>query len=151
MLRKIENSSDFLGNEKKSKKDSFIYENFLVKTENDFFYFVSNKNKAIRKYYFDFAKGNEIGKKESSKNIVSNKISVGTFSNYGNYKNSIKDVIYYQGKLYVLDAPYKRILVFSNDKFRDFPFDVVRNHCGVFAKLLFWEKHKEFRFLNHEE
>lgn len=117
MLRKIENSNDFLGNEKKSKKDSFIYENFLVKTDNDFFYYVSNKNKAIRKYYFDFTKGNEIGKKESSKNIVSKKISEGTFSNYENYKNSIKDAVYYQGKLYVLDIPYKRILVFSNEKF----------------------------------
>ncbi|MBN1467354.1 MAG: hypothetical protein JW924_01420 [Fusobacteriaceae bacterium] len=117
MLRKIENSNDFLGNEKKSKKDSFIYENFLVKTDNDFFYYVSNNNKIIRKYYFDFTKGNEIGKKESSKNIISNKISVGTFSNYGNYKNSIKDAVYYQGKLYVLDIPYKRILVFSNEKF----------------------------------
>lgn len=125
VVHKLENSINVMAYEpyyykKKGKKgiiDNNLYNNKLViEKSTGYIYITDNQNKKINCLNAKFEKVTTFGKKESVINTFSNKKSTDTFSANDFDKNSITDITI-NGNIYVLDAPYKRILVFNGSTF----------------------------------
>jgi len=121
----LENDSRVLAYEpyfykEKTKKgiiDNVLYYNklFIDKNKNEI-YLTDNKNKKVRVLNARFTTMREFGKKEGVINTISKKISSDTFSFNDFDRNSLTDITV-NGDIYIVDAPYKRIVQFGNSGF----------------------------------
>ena len=121
----LENSSTVLAYEPyfykdKSKRgiiDNILYYNKLfIDKKNNLIYLTDNKNKKIRVLNAKFKYLNEFGKRESVVNTLSKKMSPDTFSFNDFNRNSLVD-IEINDSIYIVDAPYKRVLEFKGNSF----------------------------------
>lgn len=102
---------------KKGIIDNILYYNKIYVDRNrNVIYLTDNKNKKIKVMNARFSVLRELGKKEGVLNTVSKKISSDTFSFNEFDRTSLTDISV-NGDIYVVDAPYKRVVQFSSDGF----------------------------------
>jgi len=107
----------YKGKSKKGIIDNILYYNkIFIDRNKNVIYVTDNKNKKINVLNARFSKLRDFGKKEGVINTISKKISADSFS-YNDYDRTSLVDLTVNGDIYVIDAPYKRVMQFSDAGF----------------------------------
>lgn len=124
-INSLENSYNLLAYEpyyykdkkKKGIVDNTTYNNkIVIDKSKSLIYITDNKDKKIKVFDASFNKITEFGKKENVLKTVSKKVSSNAFSFNDFDRNSLRD-IQINGSTYIIDSPYKRVMIFNNNIF----------------------------------
>ena len=125
-----------------------------IDMHNGVYYLANNKDKTIDKFNVKLEKLGSIGGGEGIFNIVFNKKSNKKFSNDTVNYNSISDIAYYDGKVYVLDSHYNRIYILNekgSEKYFEDDYDGLNSIYVDADKIIVVDKNN-FRLVayNHD-
>lgn len=101
--------------------DTNVYMTSLsINKEAALYYVLNNKTKRVDVYNAKLDRLKTLGRAESNWNIFFNRKGSNRFSRDPVYYNSLKDIFYYNNKIYVLDSFYNRIFILDERGIEDY-------------------------------